>query len=493
MNKNPSYSTLWPCDWKDCQEPAVQRAGDCPLCNRHLCRTHLGDKWHKCAKPEENWEDYASQYVATEARQMDKLCRRIDTAKLCAHASRLRGGISCTVNLSAKELSSMMGGQNCHAEITFQDDVKWLVRFRLANISSPPLEARDYILQSEAATMGFIQDHTSIPSPKIYDWACESDPSNPLGQVGYILMEKMPGRPLDWQMATPSQKEKIMQQLVDIFLEIEKHPFDAVGSIIVSNNSSSFEIRGIARHVTYYGGTEEPLGPFSSSLEAARSVIKLYLAMIASDEIDAAYPIDVYLVHRFRLELLDDIGKDILSDGKFYLKHPDDKGDHILVNEHFDVVGIRDWEWCQTVLKEDAFSSPCMMWPVAKFYDGSNQLTEEELRLATIFRERGRGDLANCVTEGRKLQRLFFALGPDTGSHGDRKTLINLFMGLKRAFDPVKEEWEEWRTKALDRWKTTSCCKFCCGVMLDAWKLCFSNATYILVFPVPMIGITLMG
>ncbi|KAI8946263.1 hypothetical protein F4801DRAFT_565222 [Xylaria longipes] len=55
--------------------------------------------------------------------------------------------------------------------------------------------------------------------------------------------------------------------------------------------------------------------------------------------------------------------------------------------------------------------------------------------------------------EGRKVQRLFFALGPSTGSHNDRKTLIDLFMGLKRAFDPVEEEWEEWRMKALDTWK----------------------------------------
>ncbi|KAI0172481.1 hypothetical protein GGR52DRAFT_409180 [Hypoxylon sp. FL1284] len=449
-------SPLWTCDYDNCHQPAVQRAGDCSLCNSHLCRTHQQDKWHKCPKPEENWEDYASQYAAAEARQMDKLCHKIDSVKVCACASLLREGVPCVTNISAKSLSAMMRGQNCHAEITFQDNVKWLARFRLANISSPPQEVRDYILASEVASMDFLHRHTSIPSPKVFDWARESDPSNPLGQVGYILMEKMEGRPLDWQAATPWQKEKIMQQLVDIFLEIEKHPFDLMGSIVPSRNPYSVGIQGFAQYATYRIGKEGPVGPFRSSLEAARAVIELYLAMIASGEIGATHPIDVFLVHRFRLDLLEDPGEGAVpaEPEKFFLKHPDDKGDHILVNSNFDIVGMIDWEWCQTVSKEDTFSSPCMMWPVARFYDGFNDLADEEERLAMIFRERGRDDLAQYVIKGRKTQRFLFALGPGTGSHNDRKTFIDLFMGLRRAFNATEEDWEDWRTKSLEKWKS---------------------------------------
>ncbi|KAJ2902410.1 hypothetical protein MKZ38_000599 [Zalerion maritima] len=47
----------------------------------------------------------------------------------------------------------MMGNQNCHAEITFLDNVKWLARFRLTKTFSPPPEIHDYILRNEAATM----------------------------------------------------------------------------------------------------------------------------------------------------------------------------------------------------------------------------------------------------------------------------------------------------------------------------------------------------
>jgi aminoglycoside phosphotransferase (APT) family kinase protein len=140
----------------------------------------------------------------------------------------LRGGILSTIELSRKKLAAMMGNQNCHAEITFQDNVKWLARFRLARTSPPPWEVRDWILRSEAATMTYLQQHTRIPVPGIFDWACDSDPGNPLG-VGYILMEELDGKPLDWQAATPAQREKVMQQLVDTFLEIEKASLSSNG------------------------------------------------------------------------------------------------------------------------------------------------------------------------------------------------------------------------------------------------------------------------
>ncbi|KAJ5135521.1 uncharacterized protein N7515_004799 [Penicillium bovifimosum] len=364
----------------------------------------------------------------------------------------LRGpgeGIACTVDLSRKSLSAMMGNQNCHAEITFDDNVKWLARFRLPRTSSPPREVRDWILRSEAATMTYLQRCTSIPTPNIYDWACESDPENPLG-VDYILMEKLDGKPLDWQAATPQQKAKIMKQLVDISLELDKHPFEAIGSL-VSSAGDVMNIRCLADQSTFRVG-KGPLGPFSSSLEGFQAMLESYLTMIASGEIDPCYPVDTYLAHRFRQDIVGALFKDAPLGEQFFLKHPDDKGDHILVNDCFDIVGTIDWEWTQTVSKAEAFSSPCMMWPVAEFYNGSNELSADELQLAAIFREKGREDLAVCVVEGRKVQRFLFALGLES-SFLDMQTLPHLFAGLQRAFNFEDEEWEAWKSKALEKWK----------------------------------------
>ena len=68
------------------------------------------------------------------------------------------------------------------------------------------------------------------------------------------------------------------------------------------------------------------------------------------------------------------------------------------------------------------------------------------------------------MLDGRKVQRLLFALSLDGASHEDRRTFARLFMGLKRAFDPghggkeekrgkEEEEWEAWRARALVKWE----------------------------------------
>lgn len=269
--------------------------------------------------------------------------------------------------------------------------------------------------------------------------------------VGYILMEKLDGQPLNWGEANPAQREKVIQQLVDIFLEIEKHPFDTMGSLVLSVGKTT-EIQGLANPSTVRVG-EGPLGPFSSCFDGLQSLLGSYLEMIANGEIDTCCPLDTYLVHRFRLDILDALWEEVRKDGPFFLKHPDDKGDHILVNDDFDIVGLIDWEWTETVPKSQAFSSPCMMWPVMEFYKGSNVLTGDELRLAEVFRNRGRGDLAECVLDGRKAQRFFFGLGTEA-SYIDHPTFLSLFAGLQEAFTSANAEWEDWRAAALERWKS---------------------------------------
>lgn len=228
-----------------------------------------------------------------------------------------------------------------------------------------------------------------------------------------------------------------MQRLVGLYLEIEKYPFDRAGPLIALQEKGSvrFQVQGIAHHVTFdmAASTDQALGPFDSPITAARTLIKTYLDMIAKGEIGFDYQDDVLLAHLFRLGIISDIWtRSQPEKEKFYLKHPDDKGDHILVDDSFNIVGIIDWEWSQTVSKEEAFSSPCMMWPVGRFYDGYNELPDEEVRFAQIFRERGREDLANYVMHGRKVQRFLFALGPSSEEQGDWKTFMDLFAGLCR-------------------------------------------------------------
>ncbi|KAK0723093.1 hypothetical protein B0T26DRAFT_641885, partial [Lasiosphaeria miniovina] len=124
---------------------------------------------------------------------------------------------------------------------------------------------------------------------------------------------------------------------------------------------------------------------------------------------------------------------------RFYLKHPDDKGDYILVDDTLNITSVIDWEWTRTASWAEAFSSPCMMWPVGSFYEGSNELSDDEERFARLFRERGRHDLADCVVHGRKVQRFFFAFGPGGGVLRDKETVSGLLGGLEQAFSPLNK------------------------------------------------------
>ncbi|KAG6306326.1 hypothetical protein E4U45_007348 [Claviceps purpurea] len=294
-------------------------------------------------------------------------------------------------------------------------------------------------------------------------------------------MEKLNGTPLDWQRATVSQKEKIVRQYADIMLEIARHPFDKLGSLIATTEfrtrdqrdatkgaaiESQIQVGVLDNSTAKSGDGDMSLEPFRSSKEAFRASIEENIGMVMAGEIGTAeQALDILLVHRFRLEVLNKVWEQtaIAEKGgeKFFLKHPDEKGDHIMVNDDFDIVGIIDWESCNTVSREEAFASPQMMWPVNPFHDGSNELTEEELLLARVFREGGREDLASCVLHGRKVQRLLFALHAGV-AWLDKKTFVSLFVGLKRAFDGhdfktdeqgVEDEWEVWRAKALEDWK----------------------------------------
>ncbi|KAJ4298688.1 hypothetical protein N0V88_003720 [Collariella sp. IMI 366227] len=370
---------------------------------------------------------------------MAALCAKINAAALCSRASQLRGGIPCTVDVSGQRLSSAMGGQNCHADIVFDDGVTWIARFRREGVSSPPKAIGDYDLRSEAATILFLQSQTRVPVPQVFGWAAATDPDNDVG-VGYILMEKLVGKPVHWPQLSASEKEKVMQQLADVYLEIERHPFDR----------DPTKFGGIAFPPMFVEG--RPLGPFSSSAEAARAIVKSYTDKVWNGEIGVNNVEDILLAHRFRFDLIDDVWPE---NGQqpggetFYLRHTDDKGDHILVDELFNIVGIIDWEWAQTTSKEDAFCSPCMLWPVGLFYDGSNELSEEEVRFAEMFRERGRDDLADYVVRGRKVQRFFFGLGP---LMDDQSVLKGLLTGVRQAFGFGDDEnWEKWRAKALGK------------------------------------------
>ena len=340
----------------------------------------------------------------------------------------------------------MMGGMNYHIDIRFDDGVKWIARIRRFNATSPPPELRDYIIQSEVATLKFLE-RTGVPAPKVFDLALD-DADNPVG-VGYILMERLPGRSLRWDLTTQDQRKKIMSQLADVFIELRKYPFGLLGSF---DRPGDTHVGPYARELlTDFTETGmRALGPFSSLEEYHESSLRLILDLIIREEIYSQRAVDAYLIHRFLIDLIPSILPSERESPKYYLKHGDDKGDHLLIDEDFNITGIIDWEWAHTASPAHAFKSPIGFLPVGDFYKGIDTLGEDESVFAQLLEDKGHGELAGFVRRGRLQHWFTFCCGYDLV---DWSGFLGLFRGLRDAAK-VDEglDWGEWKAIALRRY-----------------------------------------
>lgn len=369
---------------------------------------------------------------------MSALLAKINVDALQSAASKARNDIPCRIpalsnqldpDARAKLVSSQCGGQNCHVDIEFTDGVTWLARIRLEDPLLPPPAIQTHIFLSEVATLEFLA-RTRVPAPRVYGYAPGEAPGNEVG-VSYVLMEKMKGTPLDWGNAATEERDKVMEQLADVYLELERHPIPMTGSLSPGLEGEE-PVVGIFAQTPCFEAPEQGLGPFETLDEAYTDMIHQQMRTIASGEV-SSLPVDNYLAFAWRLGVLPELLAGSASrEGPFYLKHYDDKGDHILVDEDYNITGIIDWEFASAEAKELAFSSPCMMWPVAKFYDGDNALAGDEVRFADIFERRGRGDLAEMVRGGRRWQRYLFFLGG--GMPAEIDDFEALFQGLRKSF-----------------------------------------------------------
>ncbi|KAL4904910.1 hypothetical protein BDW74DRAFT_168089 [Aspergillus multicolor] len=334
-------------------------------------------------------ELYVPATGEAEKREITGLLKKINIAALLARASHLRDGVPCylpkKLQYDKSTRSSVMG-----------DGIIWLARIRRVNATSPPPDPRKYIMRSEAATIQFL-GQTKVPVPKIFD--VNLDEGNPVG-VDYILFEKMPGRSLDWYLPTLEQRQKLIAQLADIYIELQAHPFDLLGSLDQLQTA----------HV----------GPFAG--EGYRLYTCDYLRTSIGSY--AKRPIDAFLVHRF---LLDSVPR--------LLSQHDPDGDHLLVDDDYNIMGIIDWEWAHTYPSFLAFNSPIMLLPVADFYNGVTELSDDEQYFA-------QGAFSISST---------FCCGYD---FGDWDGFLGLFQGLRRALDSDADlAWEDWREKMLSKYK----------------------------------------
>ncbi|CAZ83117.1 unnamed protein product [Tuber melanosporum] len=358
-----------------------------------------------------------------------------------------------------------MGAINLHLELVFDDGISWMARLKRRNTSTPPAAVRPYLIRSEVATYSFLKKETKVPVPEVFAYALDSN--NPVG-TGYILMETIKGKNLLSASPTNGQLSKVLAQLAEVYQELYRHPFPLMGSLDTPGSTNI----GPVLHdlmadlaLTINGGrnTRQLVafpGPFINLKDYYCALIPRILHLIVVGELYPFWAVDAFLIHRFLFDLLGQWSEDIQETGRFYLRHFDDKGDHIMVDEDFNITGIIDWEGAYTAQKTEAFTSPIALWNPEEFFSERKTLSNSELEFAQLLDDssHGRADhptninLGDCVRLGKIFQRFRICVGY-TLYDEDVENYRKAFMGLLREFSIHHEgPWEEWKAFALKKY-----------------------------------------
>ncbi|KAH8128632.1 hypothetical protein FP744_10008485 [Trichoderma asperellum] len=346
-----------------------------------------------------------------------------------------------------------MGSVNYHARIRFQDgSPSWLLRVpRVASFAvGLPIPLADYLIASEYATLKFLET-TSVPAPRAFNYGvCSNGTDHSVG-VAFLLIEELPGRPWTGQgvsgtTATDDEKARIWSDLAEILAELEHHPFPKAGSLCF--HSSSVEISAVASDIFV---VLTPNGPFHNSTAYYTAFAEQYLALIADGQLYTEYPINAYLVYRFlkdNVSQLAEQGGEAKPSEEFFLKHVDDKGDHLLVDDDLHITGIIDWQMARVVPRREAFGPSLVTADMNALCGGKVSISADDVALTDALRQKGLSWMTSCAVD-EKARRFFWGLTLES----EWLNALQLAIAILEVFG-VSQDWAQWRETALKEYET---------------------------------------
>jgi hypothetical protein len=466
-------SRFFSCSEPGCERPNVRASGGCDGCNSYLCFIHIFPAYHKCSKVSgivfclARFVFYLILILSVLGQKVLRRCRLhsqtvaeierlrslINDEAVCKHASSLNSGRSCHVEYTLTVgPGALMGSSNYHARIRFHDgSSSWLLRVpRVASFAvGLPSSLVEYLILSEYATLKFLET-TSVPAPRAFSYGiCGTGTDHGIG-VSFILMEELQGKPWAGQgtsgsKATDHDKEKVWSGLANILIELENYPFPKAGSLCLQ--SSEIEVSAVAsdRFLIL-----TPRGPFTTSIAYYTAFSELCMELIADGQLYTEYPVDAYLAYRFLKDNAAQLAslEEHQTTESFYLKHVDDKGDHILVDEQLNITGIIDWQMARIVPWHEAFGPSLVTADMNALCDGKASLSPNDLVLADMLRERGLSDLVSD-TANEKVRRYFWGLALEP----KWENALPLANGILKAFGVI-EDWQVWKESALNDYES---------------------------------------
>lgn len=187
--------------------------------------------------------------------------------------------------------------------------------------------------------------------------------------------------------------------------------------------------------------------------------------MIYEKQLFVRYPVDAFLIFKYFGQLAEkgqfNAFEESLDHGPFYLKHMDDKGDHILVDDDFNVTGIIDWTFARTVPIYEAFGPSLFTAEMNDIYGGKAGLAEQDKRFHKVIQGKST-DLAKYAGSPDIVRCLTFALGMGLDLPWDEA--LNLFKAILKTtttgattatatnVSDGEIEWKKWRSDRMVEW-----------------------------------------
>ncbi|KAJ3809380.1 hypothetical protein EV368DRAFT_45890 [Lentinula lateritia] len=181
-------------------------------------------------------------------------------------------------------------------------------------------------------------------------------------------------------------------------------------------------------------------GPFESSAHRYLAQVEHVIQEIEQGRAFAEDTTSVYVTHLWLKDLIQNAPR-LWKKEETFIKHADDKGDQIMIDENGTLVGVIDWEWAYIASKSEAFAAPLALVDINTFYSGSDDLSINERHLMNAYHELGFPALAACVRNGKVYQRLPMVIGQEP----DLVQLFALELALTGETGKAKtiEEWVE--------------------------------------------------
>ncbi|KJK60920.1 hypothetical protein P875_00042903 [Aspergillus parasiticus SU-1] len=207
------------------------------------------------------------------------------------------------------------------------------------------------------------------------------------------------------RFADDKDKERVWNSLADILIEIQRHPFSKAGSLLPGPVPSEPIVFAVAsdRFLVL-----SPSGPFGTVSDYYSSFVKQNMVLIADSQLFTFFPVNAYLVFSFLKSQIPALAVNLNHDSsaateQFYIKHVDDKGDHLMVDDELNITGIIEWQMASVVPASEAFRLSLMTVEMGDIYNGESSLTIHDHALSRSLNEKGAADLADIMSRDERL------------------------------------------------------------------------------------------